>query len=392
MEITLKDKNGVLLYTEKKYCKENIQIIPETENIEINPSTEEQVFISEKVGYSEVKIKGVTSEIDENIKPENIKVGTTILGIEGGYEGIDTSDATATASDILKDKTAYVNGEKIVGTYGEEYIEGTGIRLMESEYKTTTDVTYVLGAFRANKLDYTRDKISSITFLNDGAIPESFVDSWDVSFDEDGTVTAYVCTDTNNADKYHMFVIVNNSRLVMPENCNYYFCGYENCNKIVGLELLDTSNVTNMRWMFGQCQKLEALDVHTFNTSKVTNMNAMFYLCKNASMINVTGFDTSNVTNMAWMFGSCDSIASVDASSFDTSNVEDMSYMFYGYYYALAINLRNATFKKVTTFSEMFSPHNRLSDLPGMRVYVKDQEAYNWITIYAGYTGDVYII
>ena len=45
-----------------------------------------------------------------------IKSGETILGVTGNYTGIDTSDATATAGDIIKDKTAYVNGQKITGT------------------------------------------------------------------------------------------------------------------------------------------------------------------------------------------------------------------------------------------------------------------------------------
>ena len=42
--------------------------------------------------------------------------GITIGGITGKMDVLDTSDATAEASDIAKGKTAYVNGKKIIGT------------------------------------------------------------------------------------------------------------------------------------------------------------------------------------------------------------------------------------------------------------------------------------
>lgn len=60
--------------------------------------------------------------------PENIKEGARYLGVDGAYKGIDTADATATAGDVLKDKTAYANGGKITGTietYDGSY-EGDG--------------------------------------------------------------------------------------------------------------------------------------------------------------------------------------------------------------------------------------------------------------------------
>lgn len=129
--------------------KTNASIIreyPELENVEIKPTTEEQILKSEKYGFDEVKILGVTAEIDENIKSENIKAGVSILDVEGGYEGIDTSDATALAEDILQEKTAYVNNEKIIGTMQEYDGSYTGNGEIGNEWeeilKSCIDNTY----------------------------------------------------------------------------------------------------------------------------------------------------------------------------------------------------------------------------------------------------------
>ncbi len=51
----------------------------------ITPTKEEQ-DLSEGY-YKSLKVNAVTNEIDSNIKPENIKKGITILGVEGTYEG-----------------------------------------------------------------------------------------------------------------------------------------------------------------------------------------------------------------------------------------------------------------------------------------------------------------
>lgn len=58
----------------------------------------------------------ILQEKEQKIIPENIKSGVQIFDVTGTLEILDTSDADATANDILVNKTAYVNGMKVTGT------------------------------------------------------------------------------------------------------------------------------------------------------------------------------------------------------------------------------------------------------------------------------------
>ena len=75
------------------------------------------IFVHNGILKKEVKENGYLASGNANSEliANNIKKGVTIGGITGTLESLDTSDATATAEDILKGETAYVDGNKIIG-------------------------------------------------------------------------------------------------------------------------------------------------------------------------------------------------------------------------------------------------------------------------------------
>ena len=156
-------------------------------------------------------------------------------------------------------------------------------------------------------------------------------------------------------------------------NMSYMFnyTGYRNHNFTLNLgSNFDTSNVTDMAHMFdhtGHYSKIFTLDLGSlFDTSNVTNMSSMFdHIGNNSSTFTLSlgsKFYTSNVTDMNSMFAYAGAGASSFTlnlgSNFNTSNVVDMSSMFYatgGWNTSFILNLgSNFNTSNVTNMAKMF--------------------------------------
>ena len=140
---------------------------------------------------------------------------------------------------------------------------------------------------------------------------------------------------------------------------------FYSCDSLTSLYIsnFNTSNVTSMDGMFTYCSCLTSLNVSCFDTSKVTSMDGMFNFCKSLTSLDVSSFNTSNVTSMMGMFGNCSGLTSLDVSSFDTSKVTDMSYMFQNCSDITSLNLNNFNTNNVNSMHRMFDSCEHLTSL-----------------------------
>ena len=173
-----------------------------------------------------------------------------------------------------------------------------------------------------------------------------------------------------------------------PTSTYAWFFQMGNLRSITGMNYLNTSEVTDMSFMFANCQKLTSLDVSgfntdnvtdmtemfaatgltslnlsSFNTSNVTDMTAMFYGCVGLTSLDLSSFNTKWVTSMGAMFAECSSLRSVDVSSFSTANVTSMTYMFYDCLDLTGLDLSNFNTAQVTNMYAMFANCSNLRSL-----------------------------
>ena len=206
-----------------------------------------------------------------------------------------------------------------------------------------------------------KDSITAIETKEDILIPDSAIESWDVSEAGDGSVVAYLEDDGSGNSTYKL-TIGGDGSLIAPTNCNHLF---RNFSKLTSIDLsnLDTSPVTNMGAMFSGNTSLTKLDISNFDTSKVIDMGSMFYGCSSLINLEVSNFNTSNVTTMQTMFQGCSRLDSLNLSSFNTSNVTNMFWMFSGCGSLTYLNVTSFDTSKVTNMGWMFYQCSQLEKL-----------------------------
>ena len=295
---------------------------------------------------------------------------------------INSSDLSSGMKNFLKklnpsDKNRLV-AEFKDGTFASIYFSSKMIPMIQSwTSDSNTD-------FHSNTY---RPKITSVdivdlsnTTLTVPAINNSTC--WDVGEVKNGSVKAWVVNDPSASGKYKLYIggdggvvgnydssylfynfnvlksynlsLLNTSQVT---NMSYMF-GFSQWNSNVGIDTIDfshfdTSNVTDMNHMFANSTYLSTLNLSNFNTSKVTNMNGMFMYCYNLRNLDISNFNTSKVTDMSAMFIELP-VTTLDLSHFDTSKVTDMNCMFC-YCWSLAnLNVSHFDTSKVTNTHHMF--------------------------------------
>ena len=132
---------------------------------------------------------------------------------------------------------------------------------------------------------------------------------------------------------------------------------------IEGLEQFDTSQVTDMQWLFLNTNALTHLDLSSWDTSNVTNMFAMFADAQNLTYLDVSSWDTGNVTNMSAMFNNANSLPHLDLTNWDTGRVTNMSAMFTSASGLTHLDLSNWDTSRVTLMASTFTSASGLAKL-----------------------------
>ena len=319
------------------------------ESFNVQPTTAEQT-ITPTAGsvFSGGTVHAVTSAIDGNIVPENIKQGVAILGVTGtlsGGSGGDTPDYRYMKGTIDK------AGLKAIGWTDEDILtyeqnktphytwqndqfkvseENKALYLLDdpnpSSYKTNPNVTFVpkknMESYFAKPSGFRDMKyIKGIPFFDtSGKIDVSNLFSGCTS------LTTIPQLDLSRATKVS-YMLNNCSKLTTVPQIDLSSVTeatglFKNCTSLTTIPQLNTSKMTTLEDLFQDCTSLTTIP--QLDTSKATNVHRLFSGC--TSLTSIPPLNTSSATNFSNLFGGCNSLTTVEGIDFSglTKNLTNL--------------------------------------------------------------------
>lgn len=276
--IVIKDKKGVVLDTQGKYCEENI----------------------------EVAIHAA------NLIPSNIKAGVPILGVIGTAElgsgggGTDTSDATATAGDILAGVTAYGPDGLITGTietYDGSQTGGTSFVVPDGTYEISENGTYDITSYASVDVDVPN------------VIPEGYIiPEGTIDITESGTydVANYASANVNVAGGGGGDSLWS-SYIAAKSDWRYLFAYSTETSFEKYLEGVDLSSVTNINYLFYNSRNLTHIPSN-LDISHITNLTGFVNGCTSLTSVCL---NTDRIVDLTSAFNSCSYLKTIDITSLD---------------------------------------------------------------------------
>lgn len=304
------------------------------------PSTEDQIISSGQYLSGNQTIKG-----DENLLDENIKTGVTLFEKVGTF----TSDATATSSDVLLDKTAYVNGEKVTGiipSKGKQTFTPSTENQIISSGQYLSEAQTVLGDSNLLPENIKTDiTIFGITGIHAGA--DELTEATATETDIKSGKIAYI----NGGEKVtgNVYTVENETGITPGLKDQFLQAGFYNGISISGDTELVPGNIRKGVEIFGITgiyegsggsssseQVVFECDVEASEETIVSNWKGLIKTKMGTAYADIGTYVYNTISAMAYNTNNSDLISGI---SYKNDNSDDN----YGFYFTTPINITSST-------------------------------------------------
>ena len=148
------------------------------------------------------------------------------------------------------------------------------------------------------------------------------------------------------------------------EKMNFMFLECLALSDIQFSPIFQTDNVATMRGMFKKCFNLKNIDLEYFTAEKLLDMGYMFDQCTSLEKISFNNkFNTFLVSNMIYLFNECNHLKEINLSFFNTEKVDFLNFMFCGCNQLENIDLSPFKVKETIQMTNMFKNCENLKSI-----------------------------